>query len=146
MLIIVQGRAGGGTSAYLSASRTAWYMFSLRVSRPTISCAGSASTWSTHLSPGVRRDTSRVGFRKAEVAIEGRWPPAGGGFACVLDHRRLTRYTTMSSVVLPNAFCKQNSYFQPWNNPQRARHVVRGREVVVVESQDGTGPKIRSVI
>lgn len=28
---------------------------------------------------GVRRDASRVVRRRLEVAMEGRWPPAGGG-------------------------------------------------------------------
>ena len=52
--------------AYLSASRTAWYMFILRVSRPSISREGSESIGSTHCRPCVRSATSRVGFRSDE--------------------------------------------------------------------------------
>ena len=89
---ITRPSGAGGASrtrlgAYLNASRIAWYMFILRVSRPTTSRAGSASEGSSHRRPAVRSATSRVGLRKVDVATDGRWPPAGGG--SVLCHRRL---------------------------------------------------------
>jgi len=66
--------------AMLIASRIAWYVFILRVSRPPIIVRGGAEADSSaQLMPGVRRAVSRLVFRISEVAMDGKCPPAGGG-------------------------------------------------------------------
>jgi hypothetical protein len=74
---------------HLIASRTAWYVFICRVSRPpTIFLDIPDASSSAHARPGVRSAVSRVVRRIWEVAIEGRWPPAGGGSAELELQRR----------------------------------------------------------
>lgn len=53
----------------------------LRVSRPPISFPASPplSSSSAHWIPGVRSPASRVVRNNWDVAIDGKWPPAGGG-------------------------------------------------------------------
>lgn len=64
----------------LIASRIAWYVFILRVSRPpTMVRVGESESSSAHVMPGVRNAVSRFVLRMTEVATDGRWPPAGGG-------------------------------------------------------------------
>jgi hypothetical protein len=52
-------------------------------------CSGERPSSSNHLIPGVRSAASRVLRRILEVAMEGRWPPAGGGSVPVELQRRV---------------------------------------------------------
>ena len=70
----------------LIASRSAWYVFIFRVSRPPPISEVDVGTSSAHLIPGVFSDDSRV-VRRRFVLLRSRRPSAGGGPAEVDSHR-----------------------------------------------------------
>lgn len=70
----------------LIASRTAWYVFIFRVSRPPPISVVDAGASSAHLIPGALREDSRV-VRRRVVRLRSSRPSAGGGSAEVDSHR-----------------------------------------------------------